>query len=178
MNKQAVKKIWNGVTFTLLGIVVLIAIALVGVKIFGIEPYVVLSGSMEPELPTGSLIYVTKTDPATLKEGHIITFRLDGDTVVTHRIVEVLEENGQRSFRTKGDANDVEDSVPVTAGQLLGVPLFSLPGLGYLTAYITSPAGRYITIAVCLFLLLLLFLPDIIFGKDTDKKHTKKENPQ
>lgn len=177
MNKQVIKKVWNGISFTLLGLVVLIALALVGVKIFGIEPYVVLSGSMEPALPTGSLIYVAKTDPATLEKGNIITFRLDSSTVATHRIVEVLEENGQLSFRTKGDANEVEDGSPVPAAQLLGVPVFSLPGLGYLTAYITSPAGRYMTIAFCLFLLLMLFLPDILFGKDTSKKNTKKENP-
>ena len=86
---------------------VLLAIALVGARLFGFKVFTVLSGSMEPKYPVGSLIYVKKVDYTTLKSGDVITFMLDENTVATHRIVEVVPDQEDPSvirFRTKGDA--------------------------------------------------------------------------
>ena len=87
---KTIKKAWNWLSGVLVTIVVLLAIALVGVRLVGLKPFVVLSGSMEPEYHVGSLIYVKSVDYKTLQVGDDITYMLDKDTVVTHRIIEVL----------------------------------------------------------------------------------------
>lgn len=167
---RRIKKIWNGINSVLIGLVLLLAIVLVGVRLIGLDVYVVLSGSMEPAYQTGAVIYVKEADTNALKSGDVITFYLNADTIATHRIVEVTEENGEIAFRTKGDANDVEDGSAVAASRVIGTPVFTIPYLGYLVSYIQSTSGRYATIAVGAVLLLMMLLPDIIFGDDRKAK--------
>ncbi|HBK54047.1 MAG TPA: signal peptidase I, partial [Syntrophomonas wolfei] len=71
----------------------------------GYKPFIVLSGSMEPTILTGDIVLTKETGPDAIVEGDIITFRADQNTAVTHRVTEVVIENGTRSFLTKGDAN-------------------------------------------------------------------------
>ena len=167
---QIIKKIWNGINGILIGSVILLAIALVGVRLIGLDVYVVLSGSMEPAYRTGSVIYVKEADTKELQAGDVITFRLSENTIATHRIVEAVETNGETAFRTKGDANEVEDGSAVPASQVIGTPVFTIPYLGYLVTYIQSTSGRYATIAVGALLLLMIFLPDMIFGSEKKSK--------
>lgn len=173
---NTIHKIWQVVTWLLVTAVVLLAIALVGVRVLGYQVYTVLSSSMEPAYHTGSLLYVKQVAPDEIQVGTPITFVLEGDTVATHRVVEVVEapeEPGVRYYRTKGDANHAVDGGMVHEKNVLGVPRFSIPGLGYVAAYIQSPGGKYVTIAVCTLILLLTFLPDLLFG---DKK--EENDPQ
>ena len=163
MNKT-IKKIWNWISGVLVGIVVLLAIALVGVRLIGLEPYVVLSGSMEPTYHVGSLIYVKDVDPYELESGDVITFMLDEDTVATHRIVEVVPDETDSTvvrFKTKGDANAAEDGSLVHYKNVIGSPVFTIPQLGYVANYIQNPPGTYIAISAGAILLLLVFLPDL-----------------
>lgn len=151
---------------------VLLAIALVGVRLVGFKVFTVLSGSMEPAYPVGSLIYVKKVDYTKLKSGDVITFMLDENTVATHRIVEVVPDEENPSvlrFRTKGDANDSEDGQLVHYKNVIGTPVLVIPKLGYLASFIQSPRGRYAAISAGAVLLLLVFLPDL-FSKDEKKK--------
>lgn len=167
-----VKKIWNIAGAIIVGLVVLAAVLLAGVRIFGLHPYAVLSGSMEPAYHTGSLIYVKEVAPDQVKVGDPITFVLNEDlTVATHRVVRIDEEN--QHFYTKGDANDSEDGAPVHFNNLIGVPQFSIPYLGYVANYVQNPPGRYVTIAGGAILLLLVFLPDLFWGKGSGKKNAK-----
>lgn len=168
--KQKIKRIWNWVNVVLIGLAVLLAIALVGVRLVGLDIYVVLSGSMEPEYKTGSVIYVKEINPEDLEVCDVITYQLDGGTIVTHRIVGITEIDGQTAFHTKGDANEMEDAAAVLASQIMGTPVFTIPYLGYLVKYIQSTSGRYATIAMGATLLLLVLLPDILFGEDEKKK--------
>ena len=173
---RALKRIWNIAGSVLVGIVVLLAVALVGVRLIGLKPYVVLSGSMEPTYPVGSLIYVKKADYKELKAGDPITYMLSENTVVTHRITEVLvdeEDPDTIRYFTKGDANDVADGSSVHYKNIIGVPVFSIPYLGYLSNYIQHPPGMYVAISAGAVLLLLVFLPDL-FGSD-DKSGEKEE---
>ena len=88
---------------------VILALLLAGPRLMGMQVFTVLSGSMEPVYHTGSLIYVRDVDPMEIQPGQVITFMLDEDTVATHRVVEVVPDEIDRSvlrFRTKGDAND------------------------------------------------------------------------
>ena len=107
--KKTVKKIWDIVSTVLVAAIVLVALLLAGTRLAGMHAYTVLSGSMEPTYHTGSLIYVKKVDPLTIKEGQPITFLLDEDTVATHRVVGIVPDEEDPTvirFRTKGDANE------------------------------------------------------------------------
>ena len=88
------KKIWNIATTFLLSLFVIFVILLFGVKLFGIEPHIVLSGSMEPEIWTGSLVYVKKLTPTEaqqLQAEQDVTYVVNKQgTKVTHRIYEVV----------------------------------------------------------------------------------------
>lgn len=145
--------------------VLVCAAALVGVKLFGISPYTVLSGSMEPTYHVGSLIYVTDVDADDLKVGDPITYVIEGGTVVTHRIIEIIPdygENGELGFKTKGDANKTEDGTPVHENNVLGKPIFTIPLLGYVAFYVQNPPGSYLAIGFCLVIALLTFLPGLV----------------
>lgn len=173
---KAVKKIWNIVTSIIVALAVLLAIALVGVRLIGFQVFTVLSGSMEPTYHVGSLIYVKDVNYTELEAGDVITFMLDEDTVATHRIVEVVPDETDSSvlrFKTKGDANAAEDGSLVHYKNVIGTPVFTIPKLGYVANYIQNPPGMYVAISAGAILLLLVFLPDL-FSKD-EKEGTKKK---
>lgn len=167
-----VKKIFDAVTTTLVVLVVIFAIFLMGSRLVGLQVFNVISGSMEPTYSVGDLIYVKTVDPDSVKVGDPITFVLNEELVVaTHRVVAVDREN--RHFTTKGDANSTEDAAPVHFNNLVGIPVFSIPLLGYVSAYIQSPPGMYVAIALGVVLLAAVFLPDFL-----EKKTKKQENDQ
>lgn len=174
------KKVWNWVSGVLVTIVVLLAIALVGVRLVRLQPFVVLSGSMEPEYHVGSLIYVKSVDYKSLQVGDDITYMLDEDTVVTHRIIEVLvDEEDPETLRyfTQGIANEVPDATSVHYKNIIGKPVFAIPYLGYVSNYIQNPPGMYIAIAAGAILILLVFLPDL-FENDKKKKEIPEKNEE
>lgn len=169
------KKIWNVTTSVLVGFVILLAVALVGVRLIGLNPYVVLSGSMEPVYHVGSLIYVKDVDYRELEVGDAITFMLNEDTVATHRIMEVLvDEEDPETIRyiTKGDANDASDGSSVHYKNVIGKPVFTIPYLGYISNYIQNPPGLYVAIAAGAILIMLVFLPDLF--ENDEKEETEK----
>ena len=148
-----------------------------GVRLFGLQVYTVLSGSMEPAYHTGSLIYVKEVDYTELEAGDVITFMLNEDTVATHRIVGVVPDDEDASvlrFRTKGDANDAEDGTLVHYRNIIGSPVFTIPYLGYVANMIQNPPGTYIAISLGAILLILVFLPDLLFS-DQDEQTGKKK---
>lgn len=161
------RKVWNAVSSVLVALVVLLAVLLVGVRLVGFQVFTVLSGSMEPTYHTGALIYVKKVDPYTIQVGQPITFLLTEDTVATHRVVEIVKDETDPNvirFRTKGDANEVEDGSLVHYKNVIGVPVFSIPYLGYVADFIQHSPGTYIAIAAGAILLLLVLLPDLLHG--------------
>lgn len=164
---NTLKKIWNIVSTALVVLIVLCAVFLMGSRLLGFQCYNVISPSMEPEYLVGDLIYVKEVDPTTIKEGDVITFIVNEDLVVgTHRVVRVDAEN--QRFYTKGDANEIEDQSPVHFNNVIGVPKFAIPKLGYVSDFVQNPPGLYITIAVGVLLILIVFLPDM-FGKGQEE---------
>ena len=176
---KTAKRIWNAFTTVLVVLIVILAILLVGVRVVGLKPFVVLSGSMEPDYPTGSLIYVKEVDPFELEPGDVITFMLNETTVATHRMVGVVPDDEDPSvirFRTKGDANDFEDGTLVHYKNVIGSPVFVIPLLGYVSNYISQPPGLYIAGIGLLLVILLMFVPDILRAADkADKKAAEKK---
>lgn len=170
------KKAWNIISTVIVVLVVILALLLAGARLFGLQVYTVLSGSMEPNYPVGSLIYVKTVDYTDLEVNDVITFMLDEKTIATHRIVEILPDEEDPTvlrFRTKGDANEDVDGTPVHYKNVIGTPVFCIPMLGYVANYIQNPPGTYIAISAGAILLLLMFLPDL-FAED-DKKKAKTD---
>ena len=166
--KNSLKKIWNIASTVLVVIIVLCAVFLMGSRLLGYQCYTVISGSMEPEYKVGDLLYVKKVDVNSIKVGDAITFILNEDLVVaTHRVVRIDAEN--QRFYTKGDANEIEDSEPVHFNNVIGVPQFSIPKLGYISDFVQHPPGMYITIGVGIVLILVVFVPDMIGKKKKEE---------
>ena len=161
---NTLKKIWNIVSTALVVLMVLCAVFLMGSRVMGYQCFTVISGSMEPKYSVGDLIYVKKVDANTIQVGDDITFILNEDLVVaTHRVVRIDAEN--QRFYTKGDANEIEDQSPVHFNNVIGVPKFAIPKLGYVSDFVQNPPGMYITIGVGIILILAVFLPDMIGKK-------------
>lgn len=126
--------------------------------IFNIYPVVIVSGSMEPELPTGSLCFVDHDERENIKEGDIIAFK-KSDITVTHRVIDVTDK-GQ--YITKGDANAAADFSPAEPAQILGTVAFNIPWLGYLIMAVKSPKGIVILCLLCIALIIVNFVYDNI----------------
>ncbi len=112
-------------------------------QVMGFSILQVLTGSMEPAIPEGSMLLIQETDPKSLQPGDIISFfspdpSLDG-ALNTHRIQQVGAEGDTLEFITKGDANFLEDQQPVAAEQVVGKVIFISPTLGKFVRLISNP---------------------------------------
>ncbi|MBR6675741.1 MAG: signal peptidase I [Clostridia bacterium] len=154
-----------------MAVVILLTFLLFGIRLFGYTPYVVLSGSMEPVYHVGSVVYVVDSDPAELKVGDPLTYRMQGGTVVTHRIIEVRNADTPESlsYITQGDANNIPDGSPVPASAVIGEPKFSIPYLGYISDFIKKPVGLMVIIGSCAAVLLISFVIESLFQKEKDE---------
>lgn len=123
--------------------------------VFGWGSAVVLSGSMEPELPVGALLVIHRQE--NYKIGEIVTYEDENGTLVTHRLTSL--ENGNAV--TKGDANNVEDA-PFPVSKICGKVWAVLPGVGGTILWLRTPPG---ICAILLFGGILLFVPDYIIRK-------------
>lgn len=109
--------------------------------------YVVTSGSMEPAIGTGDVILVSNVSPSQIGVGDVITFASGGDDRTTHRVIDVVEEDGQLAFQTKGDNNEDPDASPVSADQVegkvvsLGGVALSIPFMGHVIVFANTPRG-------------------------------------
>lgn len=101
--------------------------------------YNVVSGSMEPAIPVGSVIFVEPVEPETVQEGEVIAFRSRGN-VISHRVVSNYVVSGE--FVTKGDANQEEDMNPVKYGELVGKVFLHYPVIGHVLFLYTSNVGK------------------------------------
>lgn len=108
--------------------------------------YLIQSGSMEPSIMTGDVI-ISKPQ-AEYTKNDVITYRDHGGRVVTHRILEVLEEGGGEAYKTKGDANQDIDPVPIPKEEVIGEVQLAIPKLGYLLVYAKTKAGMVLLVVV------------------------------
>lgn len=175
-NSSVLKKVWDMVSSVIVTVVVIVAVSLVLLRMMGYQVFNVVSGSMEPTYSVGDLIYVKNVDPDAVKVGDPITFVLNENLVVaTHRVIRVDAEN--RHFYTKGDANETADAAPVHFNNLIGIPKFCIPKLGYVSDFVQNPPGTYIAIGTGMMLLAAMFLPDLLCGKNAQQEN-KEEKKQ
>lgn len=146
------KKFLNFLSTVLTFGLLLCVLSLVISMTIGIRPYVVLSGSMEPTIHTGSMCFVnTNKNYKDVKEKDIIAFESASGQMVTHRAINITEEG----IETKGDNNDVSDGITTTEKNFKGLTLFSIPYLGYISKFIATKNGMIITISVIVMLMIL-----------------------
>lgn len=120
-------------------------------SVFGYMSMTVLTGSMEPRLEAGDLIIVKTANLEKAKVNDVITFKNSNNTLITHRIVDVITENGSISFQTKGDANNIVDQELVLKEQVIGSLQFHIPKAGHLMNFLKSPLGlSMLVIFLCL----------------------------
>lgn len=122
--------------------VILLCSLLVLPGMLGFHMYHVLSGSMEPAIPVGSLLYVEGSEPEDVKEESIIAFygAAEDSGIITHRVVKNNVVSG--TFITKGDANEKEDPEPVFYDNYIGSVVLSIPYIGRILTIMTSLTGK------------------------------------
>lgn len=163
------------ISSVILAFVVAFAVLMLGTRLMGFKTFTIMSGSMEPSYPVGSLVFIKPTNPKELSEGDVITFMADEETVVTHRVNAVkVEGGGLLRFQTKGDANSDPDGKLVDSRNVIGQPVFSLPVLGYVAFYVSRPPGIYVSVGIGILLLVTAFVPSL-FNKGKEKNPTKDQ---
>lgn len=146
MNKNSKKSpvavLCSGLGTAILVAVILICLPLVLSSVFGGQCFVVVSGSMEPEIPKGSLVYVKSTNPEKIQSDDVIAFYggRNANAIITHRVVENRIIMGE--FITKGDANQTNDMNPVRYENLIGRVEWSVPQVGMAAQLLTGTQGK------------------------------------
>ena len=136
----------------------------------GYSPLFVLTDSMYPEIESGDLIICKAIDPAEIKVGDVISFfdpEGNGTSVVTHKVIEILNKDGALSFRTQGTNNNTPDALPVPAENLVGIYQFRVPGAGSVAMFLQTTPG----LLVCIVLPIGLFVAyEVIRRRKFDKE--------
>lgn len=135
-------------------------------SIFGYSSLIITSGSMEPEYPVKSIVIVKRTDAEDLRVGEVITFYSNDPSIlnipVTHRISEIKNIDGNISFVTKGDANQVCDEYEVFEDDIIGKVVGSNDYFGRLISYFSNRWIFLSLIILPLFLVCIFSVKDII----------------
>lgn len=150
-------------------------------RVAGYEMYIVIGGSMSPTFEAGSLAFLRPVDPETIAVGDVITYRgrTEDGALTTHRVVAVHRENGQLSFTTRGDANRVNDAVPVDAGSVLGKVQFTVPYAGYLMNFAQTPKGLLALVIVPGVLIIIFEVRNLLrYAVEADAEKKARERAQ
>ena len=127
-------------------------------NIAGTTPLIVLTDSMYPVIESGDMIICKGAEAEEIQVGDVIAFfdpAGNGTTIVTHRVIEVVEEDGQLAWRTKGDNNNTEDRLTVTADKLVAVYEGTrIPGFGNVALFMQTTPGLIVCV-VCPIVLLV-----------------------
>lgn len=175
-NIQTLKKLscpnWKRISRILTTtVVVAISILIAGIIFFKFVPgfgfYIVKTGSMEPAIKPGDIIFTTPPGEA-IHPGQVITFQTGKDVLVTHRVLSV--ENGK--IQTRGDANEDPDRARISFSQVEGIYFFKIPGIGLITNIMHTKIGWFCIVLVPSFLLVLWIAVEIF--KEVLKKPKNK----
>ena len=167
------KKWYQKVSNWLFGIVVVILLSILAINIhitiqarnnenvvpsvFGYRPFFVLSGSMEKEIHKGDLIITKIIEPSTLKINDVIAFRDEENTVTTHRIIDMIERDGNTYFVTKGDNNNTQDQNLVEYKDVEGIYVGRVPLVGNILNELAKPVNAVILVMGITIIFILLF---------------------
>ena len=121
-------------------------------------PLIVLTDSMYPEIKSGDVIVCREVDPEDIEVGDVISFydpAGNGTSVVTHKVIEIVEEDGERLFRTRGTNNNTDDRLPVHEDKVIAEYTGTrIPAAGNIAIFMQSTAG----LIVCVIVPIVLFV--------------------
>lgn len=143
-------------------------------SIGGTLPLIVLTDSMHPEIESGDLIICNTAEAEDIKVNDIISFfdpAGNGTSIATHRVIEIVEEDGEIFFRTRGDNNNTEDKELVPAENLVGVYKMRIAGAGHIAMFMQSTAG----LIVCVVLPIILLVGYDIIRRRIYEKNKKED---
>ncbi|MBO4326346.1 MAG: signal peptidase I [Clostridia bacterium] len=139
----------------------LLLILIIGSEAAGVRYMCVLSSSMEPELPVGSLIAIVPAKPENVVPGENLTYFIGGN-YVTHKVIRNDRENGV--LITKGIAGKIEDA-PVPYSAVKGVQKLCVPGLGTLAEKLRTVSGKIILLSAAAAVFFAVIIADIIMSR-------------
>jgi signal peptidase len=150
-------------------------------SLFGYRYYTVLTPSMEPEFSPGDIVIVKLTSADSINVGDIITFNpsSDSEAYLTHRVTEKLEDyegSGVTCFRTKGDANDTEDSFLIDSGRVIGTVSTHIPKIGYVIRFFQL--RWYFIVPLAVMILVFFKLIKIYLADDGDEQTENDSSPK
>jgi len=152
----------------LMTLIIIVGSLFVFLFVIGIVPYVVLSGSMEPTIETGSLCFINKhVKYDDIKVGDVVAYTASTTANVTHRVVNITDEG----FETKGDRNDTTDGISVNKDNYIGKNVFSIPKIGFAVRTLQTARGRIIIIT----LVIVVLIAGFCFDDKKEKKSVGKE---
>lgn len=138
----------------LVTLIIIVGLIIILLHVFGIKQYIVISGSMEPTIKTGSVVFINHNASfEKLKVKDIVAFKLETGKIATHRIHRITEEG----IITKGDANGLEDGV-TTKKNYVGKMIFSIPYIGYVIRVFTTVKGMLVIGMIFILLILMSLL--------------------
>lgn len=116
-------------------------------SLFGYRAFIIVSGSMEPTLNIGDIVVIRETEKENIKPNDIITFLEDnGQNTITHRVTDIVENNGKVKYQTKGDNNNSADDTLITYEEIAGIYQFKIPKVGKLIMKLHNPTAMIISI--------------------------------
>ena len=140
----------------LLAAAAVLAAAVLVPRLAGATPYTVLTGSMSPAYPVGTMVVVRSVDAGDIGIGSVITYQLASGKpgVATHRVVAIARNpDGRVRFQTRGDANNGPDPKWVRPEQVRGKVWYAVPGLGNLSSFLTGEQRQWGVQAVAVLLI-------------------------
>ncbi len=140
-------------------------------NVFGYKPFIVLSGSMETEIYKGDLVIAKMIDPKELKVDDIIAFRDQENTVTTHRIIDIVEDDGETFFITKGDNNNTQDQNLVEYEDVEGIYVLRVPGVGNLMNSLSETT----TVVIIIMGITIIFILGFSISNRKERKKEREE---
>lgn len=179
--KSPVAVVCSTLGTALLILLIVICLPLTVPKAFHYHIYTVISGSMEPAIPTGSLVYIKEMEPKDVQADDVIAFygAKDAGSIITHRVVENRVLMGE--FITKGDANATEDMNPASYNDFIGKVAYSIPKVGNIALVLTGFYGKVMAGGAILGAVILHGIASVINSKrekDEDKAECLSENKE
>lgn len=147
-------------------------------NILGYKSMVVLTGSMAPKINPGDIIIDKSIKAKNIKVGDVITYKFDNETLITHRVIEVINKEGSQAYRTKGDANNVDDGKLVTDEQLVGKYSFRIPYAGYVSNFTRTKYGFMLLILLPIMILIYEQFKNVLteLKKEENTKSVSNDN--
>ncbi len=183
--RGVLKAVGNTAFAVLMIVCLLLAAYIMQLKILGednailkFKMFIVLSGSMSPEFEPGSVVLVQDVKPEEIGVGDILTFRPSAasENIVTHRVASLSFDDGME-ITTKGDANNVQDPLPIRPENVIGRVFLSIPYLGYLLNFAGTNYGLYSLIILPSLAVMIYEFFKIVFYIRQGKKDQEASEP-